>query len=337
VPTLYGVTVSMSVQLVLCALLIVAGGVSILAAAMGNPVRIGAMRVPGPEGAVERAVIGVIGAVCVAAVLPVVLMNQGPGGEPYPVADQASSPGPAAVALPSASPSPTPPVGPSAVVATPGVPTVTSIAVGQDAASGCLRTFSATVHISAGPVTVRYRVYVNGAVVGDPNRTRTVNGTGARLLDNVAVTATHSGAWTVRVDVLGPNPGILTGTAVWAAPAACDPAPPPTTPPPPPAPTLAVSVDLPSNYSGDCTTLPPQSITGHIIIGAGPTPTVTYHLLVDNVTVATAQVSQTAVVPYPAAFGAHTVSLDATSPDTNPTTTQPAGGSYTITCTPPSA
>jgi hypothetical protein len=313
--------------------------VSILAAVMGNPVRIGAMRVPGPEGAVERAVIGVIGAVCVAAVLPVLLMKQVPGGEPYPVADQTSSPGPVAVTSPTATPSPTPPVGPSAVVATPGVPTVTSIAVGQDAATGCLRTFTATVHISAGPVTVRYRVYVNGVVVGDPNRTRSVNGTGARLLDNVAVTATHSGAWTVRVDVLGPNPGILTGTAVWTAPGACDPAAPPTTTAPPNLPTLSVSVDLPPNYDGDCATLPPLTITGHVTIGAGPTPTVTYHLVVDGLTVATDSVSQTTTVPSPAPLGvgAHTVSLDATSPGTNPTTTQPVGGSYTITCTPPSA
>jgi hypothetical protein len=325
--------VSTSVLLVLCALLIVAGGVSLLAAAMGNPVRIGALRMPGPEGAVERAVIGVIGAVCVAAILPVVLMNSGPR-EPYAVADATGSPQPSPGASRTAEPSPTPPVGPSAVVATPGVPTVTSIAIGQDSATGCVRTFSATVRISAGPVTVRYRVYVNGAIVGEPNRSKSISGTGARLLDNVAVTATHSGAWTVRVDVLAPNPGILTGTAVWSAPAACNPAPPPTTPPPAP-PTLAVSVDLPPDYLGDCTTPPQLNITGHITIGAGPTPTVLYHLVVDGVTVATASVSQTTPVPHSAAFaaGTHMVSMDATSPGTNPTTAQPAGGSFTVTCT----
>ena len=138
------------------------------------------------------------------------------------------------------------------------MPAVTAIAVSQDAATGCARTFLATVHISTGPVTVRYRVYVNGAVVGDPNRTRSVNGAGSRPLDTIPVTAIHSGVWTVRIDVLGPNPTILTGTAVWTAPAACDPAPPPTTTPPPAAPADAgaqrPSVDRPAELHDACTT-----------------------------------------------------------------------------------
>jgi hypothetical protein len=328
----------MSVLLVLCALLIVAGGVSLLAAAMGNPVRIGALRMPGPEGAVERAVIGVIGAVCVAAILPVVLMNSGPR-EPYAVADATDSPQPSPGASRTAEPSPTPPVGPSAVVATPGVPTVTSIAIGQDSATGCVRTFSATVRISAGPVTVRYRVYVNGAIVGEPNRSKSISGTGARLLDNVAVTATHSGAWTVRVDVLAPNPGILTGTAVWSAPAACNPAPPPTTPPPPP-PTLSLSdLSVTGPAPTDACTNAPISVSATLTVGSAPTGLdVTYSVVVgaepavtDTVHV-TSPISTGKVVVLPIATpGSVTVTFSASAPGA--TTPTPLSKDFTITCT----
>jgi hypothetical protein len=328
----------MSVLLVLCALLIVAGGVSLLAAAMGNPVRIGALRMPGPEGAVERAVIGVIGAVCVAAILPVVLMNSGPR-EPYAVADATDSPQPSPGASRTAEPSPTPPVGPSAVVATPGVPTVTSIAIGQDSATGCVRTFSATVRISAGPVTVRYRVYVNGAIVGEPNRSKSISGTGARLLDNVAVTATHSGAWTVRVDVLAPNPGILTGTAVWSAPAACNPAPPPTTPPPAP-PTVSIgAITVTGPQSTDACGSATIGVASTVTVGSAPSGIdVTYTIQVDGQPAGsgTPHVNGSAPLNGSAQLATVTngqkvsVTINATAAGATPAN---ASQDYTITCT----
>jgi hypothetical protein len=237
--TLYRGTVSMSVLVVLCALLIVAGGLTILAAVMGNPVRIGPLSVPGPEGATERAVIGVVGAVCVAAVLPVVLMNHGTVSRPFTVANSTTTPEPTATATATPTPFSTPPAGPSVVAASPGVPSVTSIAVGQDSATGCVRTFTATVRISDSPVTVHYRGYVNGGETFD--RSKSVSGTGARPLDSIQVTATHSGVWTVRFDVLGPNPSVLTGTATWSAPAACDPSPSTTTTSPPSQPMLTIT------------------------------------------------------------------------------------------------
>jgi hypothetical protein len=330
--------VSLSVLLVLCALLIVAGGVSLLAAAMGNPIRIGPVSVPGPDGALERAVIGVLGAVCVAAVVPVVLMGRTPPDERFVAANSATTPEPSAT-RPAASPtaSPTPPVGPSAASAAPGVPTVTTIAVGDDGGTGCAHTFTAIVHISNGPVPVRYRAYVDGAVVGDPNRSKTISGTGGRTLDSVQVTATRSGPVTVRFDILGPNPTILSGTANWTAPAACDPAPPTSataTTPPPPTPTLGVGLSLPPDYDGLCASGPQFIVTMHITIGAGPTPTVAYHLSVDSTQVLTGSVSQTSDVPYVAgmAAGKHTVVITADSATTNPTTATNSG-SFTVTCT----
>src|SRR5690242_17179061 len=99
----------MSVLLVLCALLIVAGGLSLLAAVMGNPVRIGPLSVPGPEGALERAVIGVVGAVCVAAVVPIVMMNNHSASPPFRAANATGSPEPSvSSATPSVAPSPSP-------------------------------------------------------------------------------------------------------------------------------------------------------------------------------------------------------------------------------------
>jgi hypothetical protein len=229
----------MSVLVVLCALLIVAGGLSLLAAVMGNPVRIGPLSAPGPEGALERALIGVVGAVCIAAVLPIVMMNRDSTAPPFRSANATSTPEPSAAA-PSPTPSSTAAAGPSVVAASPGVPTVTSIAVGQDSGAGCVRTFTATVRISAGPVVVRYRVYVDGVVAGQANRQKTISGTGSRTLDAIQVTASHAGDVRVRFDVLGPNPSILTGSATWTAPAACNPAAPVATNSPP-TPTLSIA------------------------------------------------------------------------------------------------
>src|SRR4051812_46749539 len=72
---IYGGWVSMRVLLIVSALLIVAGAVAIAAAVMGNPIRIGRSRFPGPESSIERAVIGVMGAVCLAAIIPAFLVG----------------------------------------------------------------------------------------------------------------------------------------------------------------------------------------------------------------------------------------------------------------------
>jgi hypothetical protein len=187
------------------------------AAAMGNPVRIGHARA-GPEGAVERAV-SRLSARSMAAVLPVVLMNRGPGGEPFTVANATSTPEPPGHLGAGHDLSPTPPAGPSAVAAPPGVPAVTSI--GQPGpATGCAR-HSSRPSTSA-PGRNRYRVYVNGAVVGDPNRNFNVNGAEQTARH-------HPGDGHPQWCVDGPRrtgaePTILTGTAVWTAPAARDPA-----------------------------------------------------------------------------------------------------------------
>src|SRR6185369_9026521 len=123
---------------------------------------------------------------------------------------------------------------------------------------------------------------VNGAIVGEPNRSKSISGTGARLLDNVVVTATHSGAWTVRVDVLGPNPAILTGTAVWSAPATCNPAPPPTTPPPPP-PTLSIGAVTGSNAPTDLCTNVTVQVSAPVTVGSAPSGlNVSYSIVVDG-------------------------------------------------------
>jgi hypothetical protein len=311
--------------------------VSILAAVMGNPVRIGSLSVPGPEGAVERAVIGVVGAICVAAILPVVLINRDSRGEPFTVANATTTSEPPVVTRsPSPTPSPTPPVGPSAVAATPGIPAVTSIAVGQDAANGCLRTFTATVRISSGTVNVRYRVYVNGSVVGDPNRTRSVSGIGARPLDTIAVTATHGGAWTVRVDVLGPNPSVLTGTAVWNAPIACNPPPPPTSPPP----TLSIgAVTVSGPLSTDACGIAIINVSSSVTVGSAPSGLdVTYDIQVDGKPAGSGTPHVTGSVPLSGSAELAsvtkgqkiTVTINATAAGAAPAI---ASQDYTISCT----
>jgi hypothetical protein len=50
-------------------LVIVVGCVSIAAAAMGNPIKIGRKRLPGPGDPIERTAIAMIGAICLATVI----------------------------------------------------------------------------------------------------------------------------------------------------------------------------------------------------------------------------------------------------------------------------
>jgi hypothetical protein len=330
----------MSVLVVLCALLIVAGGLSLLAAVMGNPVRIGPLSVPGPERALERAVIGVVGAVCMAAVLPIVMMNNNPAATPFRTANAIGAPDSSSSSVHTSrppTPSATPEPGPSVAAASPGVPTVTSIAVGQDSGAGCVRTFTATVHISDGPVAVRYRVYVNGAVSGDPNRQKTISGTGARTLDSIQVTASRAGEVRVRFDVLGPNPTILTGSATWTAPAACNPAgPPPTTAPP--TPTLSVSgLNVTGPAPTDSCTNATVTVSATLTVGSAPAGLdVSYTILFgsqpasDTVHVnVSAPVSKQLVMPT-ATPGTVTVQITVTAPGA-----QLASDStdYVLTCT----
>jgi hypothetical protein len=287
--TLYGGTVSVSVLLVLCALLIVAGGLSLVAAVMGNPVRIGPLSVPGPEGALERAIIGVVGAVCVAAVLPIVVTNRDSTTPPFRAANAIATPDPSnstTARSQSPIPSATPEAGPSVVAASSGVPTVTSIAVGQDSGAGCVRTFTATVRISDGPVAVRYRIYVDGVVAGQANRQKTVSGTGSRTLDAIQVTASHAGDVRVRFDVVGPNPSILTGSATWTAPAACNPAPPPATTSPPP-PTLSIIGLNVTNLGTNLCTSVTVNVSATLTVGSAPAGLdVTYTVSADGVSLA---------------------------------------------------
>lgn len=263
----------MRVLLIVSALLIVAGAVAIAAAVMGNPIRIGRTRFPGPESSIERAVIGVMGAVCLAAIIPAFLVGAAHDRNAratVPLSVDASGSPELVVtttdpSAPTATATAEPPAGPSTSPVVPGKPTVTAIAVaGGPVSNRCTRTFTGTVHVSNGPANVRYRIYVDGVVTGANNRTRTVNGEGAKSLDSITVTAAHSGAVKVRYDVLGPNPALLTATTTWTADAACQPAGPtapggPTTtapPPPPPTPTLTVSsinVTGP-NDTDDCAT-----------------------------------------------------------------------------------
>ena len=329
----------MSVLLVLCALLIVAGGLSLLAAVMGNPVRIGPLSAPGPEGALERAVIGVVGAVCVAAVLPIVMLNSHSASPPFRAANATGSPEASiSSAAPSVSPnlSPTPEPGPSVAAAAPGVPTVTSIAVGQDSGAGCVRTFTASVHISDGPVAVRYRVYVDGVVSGQSNRQKTISGTGARTLDSIQVSATHAGDVKVRFDVLGPNPSILTGSATWTAPAACNPAPPPTTTSPPPTLSVtALSVTGPAPL--DSCTNATVNVSATLTVGSAPAGLdVSYTILFGSLPASdtihvtgSAPVSKQLVLPT-ATAGQVTVQITASAPGA-----QPASDSteFALTCT----
>jgi hypothetical protein len=286
--------VSTPFLLVLSILLILAGAVSIAAATMGNPIKIGRSRFPGPETSVERAVIGVIGAVCLAAIIPAFIVSAAHGA---PVADNIpftpDSPTPtpelvvtATAPVPTSS-TPEPAAGPSTAVPTPGKPTVTSIAVAAGTANGCNRGFSASVHVENGPVAVRYRIYVDGVLVGPTARNRTVDGTGPKALDAITVTAAHSGPIKVRYDVTGPNPTLLTGSTTWTAPAACQPTvaapppppvttqnpPPPTTDPVPPTtviPSLSVDIAGTTTYNNTCDAVtPPFPVTGSVLIGAG--------------------------------------------------------------------
>jgi hypothetical protein len=368
---IYGGWVSMRVLLIVSALLIVAGGVSIVAAVMGNPIRIGRTRFPGPESSIERAVIGVIGAVCLAAIVPAFIIGAARDGNAVatlPLASDATS-APEVVVTSTDPPSPTatpePPAGPSTAPPVPGKPTVTSIVVSGGLASGCSRPFSGIVHVSNGPVTVRYRIFVDGVLAGAASRTKTVTGTGATSLDTIAVAAAHSGAIKVRYDILGPNPTLLTGSITWTAPAQCQPSGPPgppaptnpvsttppvdpTTPPPVVQPTLAVSISGSHTYNGPCDAAPSFTISGSVAIGAGTGVSVPvgWNFTVDagvaNSGTVTAFLGQSTDLPSQTVTltdtspGDHTIQVgfSATSPDTVPGSDQQPL-TISVTCTSP--
>jgi len=358
----------MRVLLIVSALLIGAGAVSLAAAVMGNPIRIGRTRFPGPESSIERAVIGVLGAVCLVAIIPAFIMGAAHDRRSMataPLSADLTSPPELVVTttdppVPTTTPTPEPPAGPSTAPSVPGKPTVTSIVVSGGAATGCSRPFSGIVHVSNGPVTVRYRIYVDGAVVGSGDRTRTVTGDGPKSLDSVTVAAGHSGAIKVRYDVLAPNPTLLTGSTTWVAPPQCQPVgpttpvtstttPPTTSPttdlPPPVQPTLSVSVAGAHTYTGSCETAPSFTIGGSVTIGVGSGVSlpVGWNFSVESSIkgsgTVTAPVGQLTDLPTQTVTlsdtspGDHTigVAFSATSPDTVPGTDQKAL-TITVTC-----
>jgi hypothetical protein len=105
------------------------------------------------------------------------------------------------------------------------------------------------------------------------------------------VTASHAGEVRVRFDVLGPNPSILTGTASWIAPAACNPAPPAATSSAAttsaPTPTLAVSIINATNLSTDLCTSVTVNVSATLSVGSAPGGLdVTYTVSVDGVSLA---------------------------------------------------
>ena len=333
---------STSVPIVLGALLIAAGAVSITAAAVGNPIRIGRTSVPGPETAVERAVIALVGAIRVAAVIPVFLVGKsGAHATPLTAAGATGTPDPSITVDPSPTPSPEPAPGPSAVTATSDGPVVTSISVAGGPAPACTRTFTASVRVNGGPVNVVYRAFVDGVPVGSARRAKQISGTGLRTLDAVTITADHGGTMRVRFDVINPNPSLLTGTATWDAPPSCAPvvAPPATTatPPAPSAPTLGISIAVPPSVTGACDVNGKVGVivTGHLEIGPGASATVTWTVVASgggpsqsNTVTTSSDISATLVlVP-----GDYTMSLSANSPATNPTAPTPVSGSVTVTC-----
>jgi len=355
---IYGGWVSTRVLLIVSALLIVAGTVAIAAAVMGNPIRIGRTRFPGPETSAERAVIGVMGAVCLAAIIPAFLVGAAHDGNvraTVPVSVDASS-SPELVVTTTDPPAPTatataePPAGPSTSPVVPGKPTVTAVAVaGGPVSNRCTRTFTGTVHVSNGPADVRYRIYVDGVVTGANNRTRTVNGDGAKSLDSITVTAAHSGAVKVRYDVLGPNPALLTATTTWTADAACQPAGPtapgsPTTtaPPPPPTPTVTVSgfgVTGP-NDTDDCATAS-LHLSASLLVTSAPAGglAVSYQFSVDGNPVGPSSATVDTSTPISATFSPVTsgqslhVALTVSSSAQATIGAQPAPVDFTVTCT----
>jgi hypothetical protein len=219
---------------VILGLLLLAGGLTgVLAAVLGNPIHVGGMAIPGPNGGPARTIVGGIGSAALAACAVVFIFA---GAQGTPIAGSGFNPPlPATEArvqgrtgsnsgsvggLPSLTPigSPKPPAAPSTTPAVPGKPTVTSITVKAGTLSGCDRIYHAGVIVANGPVTITYVVSVNGHVVGPNPRTATVSGSTANL-DDVVVDAAHPGE--IVYNLLSPNR--LSDLKTWTVPADCQP------------------------------------------------------------------------------------------------------------------
>ena len=219
---------------VILGLLLLAGGLTgVLAAVLGNPIHVGGMAIPGPNGGPARTIVGGTGSAALAACAVMFIFA---GAQGTPIAGSGFNPPlPATEArvqgrtgsnsgsvggLPSLTPigSPKPPAAPSTTPAVPGKPTVTSITVTAGTLSGCDRIYHAGVIVANGPVTITYVVSVNGYVVGPNPRTATVSGSTANL-DDVVVDAAHPGE--IVYNLLSPNR--LSDLKTWTVPADCQP------------------------------------------------------------------------------------------------------------------
>ena len=220
---------------VILGLLLLAGGLTgVLAAVLGNPIHVGGMAIPGPNGGPARTIVGGIGSAALAACAVVFIFA---GAQGTPIAGSGFNPPQPATnsarvqgrtgsnsgsvgGLPSLTPigSPKPPAAPSTTPAVPGKPTVTSITVKAGTLSGCDRTYHAGVVVANGPVTITYVVSVDGHVVGPNPRTATVSGSTANL-DDFVVDAAHPGE--IVYNLLSPNR--LSDLKTWTVPADCQP------------------------------------------------------------------------------------------------------------------
>jgi hypothetical protein len=215
-------------------LLLAAGLTGVVAAVLGNPIHVGGMALPGPNGGRARTIVAGIGSAALAACAVVFIFAGAQGtptagsgfNPPQPTTDPARVQGRigsnsgSVGGLPALTPtgSPKPPAAPSTAPPMPGKPTVTSITVTAGTLSGCDRTYHAAVIVANGPVTVTYVISVDRFVVGPNPRTATVSGSTANL-DDFVVDAAHPGE--IVYNLLSPNP--LSDLKTWTVPTACQP------------------------------------------------------------------------------------------------------------------
>ncbi len=274
------------VQLVIGSLLLSAGLISVIAAILGNPIRVGRAAIPGPNGGPARAVVAGIGTASLAACALVFILGptetpttagtgyQPPPTTPPPAAqgDTGSSSGsigglPALTPTPTPTGSPKPPAAPSSAPPVPGKPTVTLIKVTGDTTAGCDQTYRASVNVANGPVTLTYVISVDGNVRGPNPRTATVTGSTA-VLDTLTVDLRNPGE--IAYNVLTPN--TVSDTKTWTVPSACQ---------------KAVSLGKPrvvgGPHSSDNCSATPLQFAATLNVSPSPGFNVTYHVVINGV------------------------------------------------------
>jgi hypothetical protein len=150
------------------------------------------------------------------AVVSSAVVSSDPG---QPITESTPSPTPAASDTPSTGPTTPPPATPSQPppeVVKPKVTAVT-VAVAKGSIPNCQATITATVHVSAGPVTVTLSTKINGT---NGSKTVTFGSGGAQTKQVNIGTAGDDAGGTAHADATAPN-SVSSTTRSWSAVTAC--------------------------------------------------------------------------------------------------------------------